>query len=75
MDKRIQEESAVVVWGDIVGTRMAKATKPVRIERGELLIEVKSSAWKQQIQMMKPDIIRKLNQRLGKGTVKKIRFQ
>ena len=61
MDKRIQQESAVVHWEDIVGTKIAKASKAVRIDRGTLLIEVKSSAWKHQIQMLKPEIIKKLN--------------
>ena len=74
MDKRLQQENAVVIWEDIVGSRIAKAAKAIRIDRGTLLIEVKSSAWKQQIQMLKPDIIKKLNNQLGKNTVKNIRF-
>jgi predicted nucleic acid-binding Zn ribbon protein len=74
LDKRIQEENAVVLWEEIVGPRIAKASKALRIDRGELLIEVTSSSWKHQIQMLKPDIIKKLNTRLGANTVKTIRF-
>jgi predicted nucleic acid-binding Zn ribbon protein len=75
MDKRIQQEGAVIHWEDIVGAKIAKASQAVRIDRGTLLIEVKSSAWKHQIQMLKPDIIKKLNAQLGEDTVKNIRFR
>jgi predicted nucleic acid-binding Zn ribbon protein len=75
MDKRIQQESAVIKWEDIVGSKIANASKAVRIDRGTLLIEVKSSAWKHQIQMLKPEIIKKLNAQLGADTVKNIRFR
>jgi predicted nucleic acid-binding Zn ribbon protein len=74
LDKRIQQENAVILWEEIVGPRIAKASKALRIDRGELLIQVKSSSWKQQIQMLKPDIIKKLNTHLGEKTVKAIRF-
>ena len=74
IDQRIREEGAVAFWEEIVGESIAKNSKAVRIYRGELLVEVNSAAWKQQIQMMKRQIISKLNQRLGKGTVKQIRF-
>jgi len=75
MDKRLRQESAVVHWEDIVGEKIAKASKAVKIDRGTLLIEVKSCAWKQQIQMLKPDIIKKLNAQLGGDIVKDIRFR
>jgi predicted nucleic acid-binding Zn ribbon protein len=74
IEGRIREEGAVAFWEEIVGESIAKNTKAVKIYRGELLVEVKSAAWKQQIQMMKRQIISKINQRLGKGTVKQIRF-
>jgi len=75
MDKRIQQENAVIHWEDIVGKKIAQASKAVRIDRGTLLIEVKSSAWKHQIQMLKPEIIKKINAQLGADTVKNIRFR
>ena len=75
MDKRLQAESAVVHWEDIVGPEIAKNAKAVKIDRGTLLIEVKSAAWKQQLQMMAPQIIRKINHKLGSNTIKSIRFR
>jgi predicted nucleic acid-binding Zn ribbon protein len=75
IDKRLQQENAVLHWEDIVGKKIANAAKAVRIDRGTLLVEVKSSAWKHQIQMLKPDIIKKINAQLGADTVKNIRFQ
>jgi len=75
IDKRLQQESAVVQWEDIVGAKIAQASKAVKIDRGTLLIEVKSCAWKQQIQMLKPEIIKKLNAQLGADVVKDIRFR
>jgi predicted nucleic acid-binding Zn ribbon protein len=75
MDQRLRQENAVVLWDEIVGKKIAQASKAVKIERGTLLIEVKSSAWKHQIQMLKPDILKKLNAQLGPNTVKNLRFR
>jgi len=75
ISKRLRQENAVVRWEEIVGEKIAKASKAVKIDRGTLLIEVKSCAWKQQIQMLKPDIMKKLNTQLGADIVKDIRFR
>jgi predicted nucleic acid-binding Zn ribbon protein len=62
-------------WKDTVGATIAENTRPEAIKGKLLLVHVSSAPWMQQLQFLKPELIEKLNQTLGKDMIEDIRFQ
>ena len=60
-------------WPDIVGPQLALHTKPESFESGELTVSADSSAWATQVRLMAPQILQRLGEELGHGTVRHIR--
>jgi predicted nucleic acid-binding Zn ribbon protein len=63
---------AVTEWPDAVGPRIARRARAVRCEEGTLLVEVEGSAWLQELSMLKRDLARRINERLGQPHVRDI---
>ncbi|MGV8080841.1 MAG: DciA family protein [Syntrophales bacterium] len=61
-------------WDRAVGPQVAAQTYPQEIRRGILLVRVSSSVWMHQLQFLKEDILRKLQDVMGSDTVKGFRF-
>ena len=62
-------------WEDVVGPTIAQNTRPEAIKGKLLLVNVSSAPWMQQLQFLKPELIEKLNETLGKEVVGDIRFK
>lgn len=62
------------VWTRAVGPQIARQTEPIRIRNGVLSVKVTTSAWMQQLQFMKDDIIEKVNKAGPPQKINKIRF-
>jgi hypothetical protein len=67
-----------VIFG-LYGKKHTKAEllkiKPKKFSWGILTILVSSSVWSQELKLKSPEILDKINQRLGEGAVKKIIVQ
>lgn len=50
-------------WEEAVGSRIARRTEPLRIERGILWIRVATSAWANELSLLTQDILMQLNKR------------
>lgn len=74
LEKRAKQYDAILEWENIVGKDIAKNAKPERVHRSVLKIRVRSSAWMNELQLMKPEILKKFEERFGKGTIRDIRF-
>jgi predicted nucleic acid-binding Zn ribbon protein len=70
----LREWQAVQVWDKVVGEKVSQHTQAYGIDKGELAVRVDSHAWMQELQFLKPDIIRKLNTELGADIIRDIRF-
>ena len=57
-------------WEKIVGERISRATKIVKIENKTLYIKCKNPTWKNELQYQKKEILNKLNQETSQ--IKKI---
>ncbi len=69
---RLVEYRIFVQWEKTVGPAIARHARP-RVLRGKkLYLSVDSAAWMQQLSLMKPEIIEKLNSNVGTGVVKEI---
>ncbi|MEU7895355.1 DUF721 domain-containing protein [Nonomuraea sp. NPDC049152] len=62
-------------WPEIVGPDLAAHTKPEHFEDGEVVIAADSTAWATQVRLLARTLIRRLNEELGEGTVKKVKVR
>lgn len=69
--RRVQQASVISAWQELVGPKIAEVTTPQEVRKdGTLVVNVKSAAWMQELQLMEPAIREQLN-KSGKN-VKKI---
>ena len=61
--------------GETVGNKISKNTEPMSVKNGILVIKTTNPVWKQELQIQKTEIIKKLNNRLKKNIIKEIRFK
>ncbi len=70
-----QQNMVVESWPEIVGSSLAEVTKADKINEGVLRVKVKDSVWAYHLSMLKPRLIKKLNDYAGSKIVKDIFFQ
>lgn len=62
-------------WPQIVGPELAAHTRPEKFEDGEVVIVADSTAWASQARLLAQMLIRRLNEELGEGTVRRVRVR
>ena len=72
LDERLQQYQALLIWDEVVGAQIAARTKPEKIRDGVLEVCVDQPTWMQQLQLLKPQILAKLNARLGDAPLREI---
>ncbi len=72
---RVAQAQVIPDWPRLVGPQIAAVTTPERVGAdGTLLVRVVTSAWMNELQLMAPDIIARVNAGRGGGRVKGIRW-
>jgi predicted nucleic acid-binding Zn ribbon protein len=71
-DVKIAEIDAVNLWESIIGKQIARATSSIYIKDGTLYVQLKSSIVRNELFMIRNDIIQVMNQRIGRRVVKAI---
>jgi predicted nucleic acid-binding Zn ribbon protein len=66
--------SAVSLWDDVVGERVAAHSHAVSYRDGTLVVEVDSAAWMNELSYLRRRVAEELNRRLGKDLVQDIRL-
>jgi len=74
IDNAIAQNNALNIWNDVVGETVAKNAIPDRVEHGVLIVKVSSPTWRQELYFQKDEIIKKLNNNIGKKVIRDIRF-
>ena len=74
LEKGVSQNNALLVWKEVVGERVSQNTVPEKVESGTLYIKTSNPTWRQELVFKKSDIIKKLNNKLGKNTIKEIKF-
>lgn len=62
-------------WGDAVGPRISRVTRPVEIRGETLVVEVLSSAWITELTMMGGIILKRVNARGTGPPIGRVRFR
>ena len=65
---------AVTEWPDAVGPQVARRSRAVSFQEGTLVVEVEGSAWLQELSILKRELVRQLNRRLGSQHVRDLRL-
>jgi predicted nucleic acid-binding Zn ribbon protein len=71
---RVEAASVVPEWPELVGPQIAAVTEPLRVSDGRLFVAVATSAWIMELNMMKADIMRRLNAGKRKGRIESLVF-
>jgi hypothetical protein len=59
-------------WEQTVGAVIARHAQPQSVRGKKLFLSVDSPAWMQQLSLLKPEIIEKVNRNLGRDAIKEI---
>ena len=62
------------VWSEVVGEEVARRSRPDRLRNGRLQVIVGDTVWLQQLSMLKPQILARLEAHLGTPVVREIFF-
>ncbi len=72
--EQIQRVGVVDDWADRVGEAIARVARPRMVSGAVLVVEVRSSAWLTELDMMKDEILRRLNEDRHEGRIEGIRL-
>ena len=68
-EKDLRVHGAFARWAAIMGREVAAHSTPESLVEGKLHIRTDTTAWATQLRLMSTDIVRRLNEVLGEGTV------
>lgn len=70
----VRRVEAVEEWETRVGGGIARVTRAREIRNDRLLVEVKSSSWLMELNLMKGEILRRVNEGRDEGLIEDIVF-
>jgi predicted nucleic acid-binding Zn ribbon protein len=71
----LREARAIALWAEVVGPQVAEATRVEGLRDGVIAVVARSSTWAFELTFHKERILRELNVRVGRGTVRDLRFR
>lgn len=72
---RLAQAQVIQDWARLVGPQVAAVTAPQSISPdGTLFVRVATSAWRNELQLMMPDLMARVNAGRGAGRIKTIRW-
>ena len=74
LKKGVNQNTAIVLWGEVVGEKISKNTEAISVEHGILTVTVSNPTWRQELVFKQREIIKQLNTKLGQNTIKEVRF-
>ena len=72
--EKVERAAVIADWEQLVGPHIARVSRPVRIREETLFVEVESAAWRMELSLLRPRLMRKLNAGRGKGRIERIVF-
>lgn len=71
---QVERVRVLELWPEIVGAQVARVTRAKSVDEATLIVEVRSSAWLMELNMLKGDIVRRANERLSDTSIEKVVF-
>jgi len=76
MGDRIRQAQVFPDWAALVGPQIAKVTEPLSVTpQGTLFVAVQTNAWMTELSLLEPELLKKLNVKTGRLSIKRIRWQ
>ncbi|MBC7332912.1 MAG: DUF721 domain-containing protein [Actinobacteria bacterium] len=75
IERKIRQAKLFNHWCEIVGENISKKTEPRKLVNGVLYIQVVNSMWANELSLMCPKLIEKINSFVGEDVVKQIKFR
>jgi predicted nucleic acid-binding Zn ribbon protein len=72
--EQLERTTALDEWPSRVGEAIARVTSPRSVSDGTLIVEVRSSAWLMELNMMRSDILRRVNEGREQALIDRIVF-
>ncbi|HZU28874.1 MAG TPA: DUF721 domain-containing protein [Bryobacteraceae bacterium] len=69
------DDLARAAWPLAVGKRLADRTRPLRLVRSTLLVEVEDAVWQRQLHQMRGQILTRIRQVLGDDVIDEVEFR
>lgn len=75
LSREFLQYSVWLRWSELVGEHLARRTQPHTLDGDTLVVRVASSAWLNELNFMKHDLLRSINAGLGKQVVRQLRLR
>jgi len=69
------EQLCCAAWPEAVGIKVARHTRPAKLVRTRLVVEVEDATWQKQLFTLTPHILNNLDRTLGRGLVEDLEFR
>jgi predicted nucleic acid-binding Zn ribbon protein len=69
LNSRFKERNLVESWEEFMGKTISRATKKIYIQDRKLFVVISSSVIRNELYMLKQEIVRKLNERVGEDII------
>lgn len=70
----LHEDQVRAAWKDLAGDFISRHSEPVSVKNGHLVLRVTQPAMRFHLEQMKPMLLARIHERLGKDRVKSIKF-
>jgi predicted nucleic acid-binding Zn ribbon protein len=70
----LHEDQVRSMWKDLAGDFISRHSEPVSVKNGHLVLRVTQPAMRFHLEQMKPMLLKRIHERLGKDRVKSIKF-
>ncbi|MDD4361053.1 MAG: DUF721 domain-containing protein [Bacteroidales bacterium] len=72
LEGKLNETAAIRLWPEVVGKALAEHTDNLYFKYSVLYVHVKSAIIRNELMLIKPQLIKRLNEKIGKPVVKNL---
>lgn len=74
LEDQLKRMTVLDLWPEVVGEHIAAATRARSVSEATLVVEVRSSGWLMELNMMKGDLLARVNERMADAPLERLVF-
>lgn len=74
LEGKLNEAAISDIWEELLGKPIAMRTSEIYLKKSILFLKIESAPLKNELWLAKESLLKKLNEKLGKNSIKEIRF-
>ncbi len=75
IEQKKREGLAIAQWPELVGSILSEHTAAEFVRKGTLFVRVSDPIWMQELQFLKPVLIRRIDEEIGEGIILEIHLR